>query len=132
LNEKQYFEEIQEELISKICLDNRVDIDNLHAIAGVDLAYWKQKDKEYACCCIVVLDYTDFSIIEKKHSVGEITVPYIPGCLAFREYDLVEKTVSLLENKVDLFAFDGNGYLHPRHTKVRGTVLMSCFPFNLR
>ena len=79
-----------------------------------------------------MLDYTDFSIIEKKHSVGEITVPYIPGCLAFREYDLVEKTVSLLENKVDLFAFDGNGYLHPRHTKVRGTVLMSCFPFNLR
>ena len=94
-----------------------------------------------------MLDYTDFSIIEKKHSVGEITVPYIPGCLAFREYDLVEKTVILLENKVDLFAFDGNGYLHPRHMGLAtyagimlekpsrndiGTVLMSCFPFNLR
>ena len=36
-------------------------------------------------------------------------------CLAFLEYELVDKTVGLLENQVDLFVFDGNGYLHPRH-----------------
>lgn len=44
-----------------------------------------------------------------------IYVPYIPGCLAFREYDLVEKTVQKLESNIDLYFFDGNGYLHPRH-----------------
>lgn len=64
------------------------------------MAYWKQNNKEYACCCIVILEFEKLSIIEKKYSIGEITVPYIPGCLAFREYDLVERTVQLLENKV--------------------------------
>lgn len=101
--------------MSKISLENKVVVDELRLIAGVDLAYWKKDNKEYACCCIVVLDFIDFSVREKKYVVGEVTVPYIPGCLAFREYDLVEKTIQLLEHEVDLFVFDGNGYLHPRH-----------------
>lgn len=39
----------------------------------------------------------------------------MPGFLAFRELPLVIKTAELLENKPDLYMFDGNGYLHPRH-----------------
>ena len=112
---KELFEKKQEELQSKIELNNMVTIDTLHNVAGVDLAYWKNKDKEYACCCIVVYDYKTLEVIEKKSSVGEVTVPYIAGCLAFREYELFEKTAQLLENNVDLYMFDGNGYLHPRH-----------------
>ena len=115
-------EKLKDELVKKqlelgkdICLENRVDISNLKTIAGVDLAYWKRDDKEYACCCIVVLDYATLEIIEKKSNVGEITVPYIPGCLAFREFELVEKTVKTLDTDIDLYVFDGNGYLHPRH-----------------
>ena len=115
MNDRLFYERKQEALLSKICLDNMIDINNLQTIAGVDLAYWKKDGKEYACCCVVVIDYKRLAIIEKKYSLGEILVPYIPGCLAFREYDLVSKTVDLLENKVDLFVFDGNGYLHPRH-----------------
>lgn len=115
-------EKLKDELVIKqlelgkdICLENRVNISSLKTIAGVDLAYWKKDDKEYACCCIVVLDYATLEIIEKKSSVGEITVPYIPGCLAFREFELVEKTVKTLDTDIDLYVFDGNGYLHPRH-----------------
>ena len=115
-------EKLKDELVKKqleigkdICLENRVNISSLKTIAGVDLAYWKKDDKEYACCCIVVLDYATLEIIEKKSSVGEITVPYIPGCLAFREFELVEKTVKTLDTDIDLYVFDGNGYLHPRH-----------------
>ena len=115
-------EKLKDELVKKqlelgkdICLENRVNISNLKTIAGVDLAYWKKDDKEYACCCIVVLDYATLEIIEKKSNVGEITVPYIPGCLAFREFELVEKTVKTLDKDIDLYVFDGNGYLHPRH-----------------
>jgi len=39
----------------------------------------------------------------------------MPGFLAFRELPLVLKTVELLEVKPDIYVFDGNGYLHPRH-----------------
>lgn len=66
-------------------------------------------------CCIVVIDFLTKDIIEKKYSKDIISVPYIPGCLAFREIELVLETVKLLEIDIDLYVFDGNGYMHPRH-----------------
>ena len=105
----------QKELFSKIQLTNQVDIFNLQYIAGVDLAYWKENNIEYAVCCIVIIDFKTKEVVEKKYCVGEIKVPYIPGCLAFWEIPLVLKTVELLENNVDVYIFDGNGYLHMRH-----------------
>lgn len=83
--------------------------------AGVDLAYWKREEVEYAVCCIVVLDFQTKEVIETKDSVGIIEVPYIPSCLAFRELPLILKTVEKLQHTPDLYFFDGNGYLHPRH-----------------
>lgn len=107
--------EKQKVLLNQISLNNSVDINSLKTVAGVDLAYWKHNEEEYACACIVVLDYESLEVIEKKYTVGKIEIPYIPGCLAFREFNLVQKTVELLENEIDLYVFDGNGYLHPRH-----------------
>lgn len=92
-----------------------VDGSSIKTIAGVDLAYWKQGDAEYAVCCIVVLDYCSQEVIEKKEYMGRVTVPYVPGCLAFREIPLFLEADRLLENRPDLYFFDGNGYLHPRH-----------------
>lgn len=45
---KSILENEQIKLQSKINLENKIDIRNLHIIAGVDLAYCKQEDKEYA------------------------------------------------------------------------------------
>ena len=71
--------------------------------------------EEFAVCCIVVIDYNTKEVIEKKHTKGKIDFPYIPGCLAFREMPLILETVEKLEIEPDLYVFDGNGYLHPRH-----------------
>lgn len=112
--ESQFVEE-QKRLFSKIQLENQVDISKLHYIAGVDLAYWEEDGVECAVCCIVVIDFQIKEIVEKKCYKGTIMVPYIPGCLAFREVQLVLETVKLLEHDIELYIFDGNGYLHPRH-----------------
>ena len=112
---EEFYIEEQRKLATKIDLKNYVDLSCLNYVAGVDLAYWKEDDTEYAVCCIVVIDYHTKEIVEKKYCSGKIEVPYIPGCLAFREIDLVLETVRLLEHSVELYVFDGNGYLHPRH-----------------
>lgn len=112
---EQHFIKQQRALIDKIDLKNHVEIDCIKYIAGVDLAYWQEDDLEYAVCCIVVLDFVSKEVIEKKCYKDKISVPYIPGCLAFREIPLVMRTVELLDNKPDIYVFDGNGYLHPRH-----------------
>ena len=105
----------QNELKDKINPCDTFDGHKIKFVAGVDLAYWKQNEEEYAVCCIVVINFDTHEVIEKKNYTGKIEVPYIPGFLAFRELPLVLKTAGLLESHPDLFIFDGNGYLHPRH-----------------
>ena len=105
----------QNELCNRIEPVDKIDMYSVKLIAGVDLAYWNKGDEEYAVCCIVVIDAETHEVIEKQHYSGKIEVPYMPGFLAFRELPLILKTVELLENDPDIYIFDGNGYLHPRH-----------------
>lgn len=112
---------IQNHLVSQLVL-NCTQTD-FQTVAGVDLAYWKTKEdthssvssEEYAVCCIVVIDRKTGIVVESKYAAGKVEVPYIPGCLAFRELPLILKTADLLTVSPDLYLFDGNGYLHPRH-----------------
>lgn len=101
--------------MSKIQLNNQVDINKIMYVAGVDLAYWQVQDIEYAVCCIVVIDYNTLQVVESRYCVDSVNVQYIPGCLAFREIPLFLKTRQLLNIRPDIYIFDGNGYLHPRH-----------------
>ncbi len=113
---QQEFITVQNSLKTRIDCTDHISESDIKTVAGVDLAYWKnENDEEYAVCCVVVIDYAAHDIIEKQHYSGKIDVPYMPGFLAFRELPLVLKAVEKLENKPDLFMFDGNGYLHPRH-----------------
>jgi len=119
--EQDYIKE-QNELKQKINLKNTVDLEKIHMLAGIDLAYWKSgkkknggKEEEYAVCCIVVLDYRTHKIIEKTSFAQKMEVPYIPGCLAYREIPVFLKTYKKLKMEPEILFFDGNGYLHPRH-----------------
>lgn len=114
MNEAEYTA-IQNELKQGISLCDSFELSAVKTVAGVDLAYWQNSGEEYAVCCIVVIDADTRKVIEKKHFSGKIEVPYMPGFLAFRELPLVLKTADLLETSPDIFVFDGNGYLHPRH-----------------
>lgn len=106
---------IQNALQKKIKFQNMSNILSIKKVAGIDLAYWNIENKEYAVCCIVVLEKESKKVIEVQYTLGRINVPYIPGCLAFRELPLILETIKKLETSPELFMFDGNGYLHPRH-----------------
>lgn len=107
------FEAIQTSLASKISMGKS----NIHITlcAGVDVAYWKAEGLEWGVCSIIVIDYQTKAVIEKTNSTMIVTVPYIPGYLAFRELPLIIQAAEKLVHTPDLFMLDGNGYLHPRH-----------------
>lgn len=113
--EESKFIDIQNDLKKKIILKNTFNKNNIKLVAGVDLAYWEENNKQYGTCCIVVIDYNTKEVVEKVNSVGEIKVPYIPGFLAFRELPLVIEASKKLVSEPDIFIFDGNGYLHFNH-----------------
>lgn len=106
--------EIQNRLSSEIVQHCPFAFEEIQTVAGVDLAYWNN-GAEYAVCCIVIIDVRSKTVMEKQWFAGEVKFPYIPGCLAFRELPLVIKAAEKLNQKPDVYIFDGNGILHPRH-----------------
>ncbi|NLL05602.1 MAG: endonuclease V [Clostridiaceae bacterium] len=113
LSKEEEFVKVQYELQERI--DFNVNVTTIKTVAGVDLAYWTKDGEEYAVCCIVVLDYLTKEIIEKKYAVDKVSIPYIPGCLAFREIPVFLKAYEMIDTDINVLFFDGNGYLHPRH-----------------
>lgn len=111
----EQFETIQNHFLKEISLENTMIDKSIKLCAGVDLAYWDEKGAEWGICSIIVINYETKEIVEKTYSTGKIAIPYIPGYLAFRELPLVVEAARKLSNTPDLFMFDGNGYLHPRH-----------------
>ncbi len=62
----------------------------------------------------IVLSYPDLEVVDHSVVKGEITFPYIPGLLSFREIPLLMDAWKKIKIKPDLIVVDGNGILHPR------------------
>lgn len=114
-NSIEEYIEMQYSLQKQIDLQNVINTLLIQKVAGVDISYWNKNNTEYAVCCIVVLNYVTKEVVEKKYVVEKVKVPYIPGCLAFREIPIFLKAYEKVDTDVDVLFFDGNGYLHPRH-----------------
>jgi deoxyribonuclease V len=85
---------------------------NPKLIAGIDCAF--TADKKRIIGCVVVLSYPQMDIVEIKHAVRNVTFPYVPGLLSFREAPVCLDAVEKLEHRPDLFMIDGQGIAHPR------------------
>ncbi|WP_088005503.1 endonuclease V [Indiicoccus explosivorum] len=112
--EAEQFPEFQRSLAKRLELSREMPAIEVQLCAGVDVAYWREGSTEYGVCSIAVLDAKTGEVAEQVSCVGEVDVPYIPGCLAFRELPLILEAAEQLETVPDVFLFDGNGILHPR------------------
>ncbi len=108
-NYKKYFE-LQRKLSSQIILESKVG--NIKYIAGVDVSYVKRVNLAFAT--IVVLNYKTLEIVEKKYHISQITFPYIPGLLSFREIPPILECIKKCKISPDIYICDGQGIAHPR------------------
>ena len=81
-------------------------------IAGLDCSINKNGKK--ICAAVIVTRFGDFEIIETKSATADLTFPYIPGLLSFREAPVCIEAVKKLETNPDIFIIDGQGIAHPR------------------
>ncbi len=108
-------EEEQLRLAKKLNLKDRIDINSIKTVAGIDLTFtdiWKNPTTGIAC--IVVLDYKTLELKEKVFAEKEVDFPYIPTFLAYRELPTILEAYKKLTIKPDVFILDGMGILHPR------------------
>jgi deoxyribonuclease V len=94
-------------------------------IAGLDCAI--SKDDQRIIAAVVVLrmattekglwetvELSGFETIETAHTTQNLSFPYIPGLLSFREAPACIAAVEKLKNEPDVFIVDGQGIAHPR------------------
>lgn len=90
----------------------------LHQIAGVDISFEKEHSS-HACAMLVILSFPSLEVLHTCSAMVEMTEPYIPGFLAFREVGFILKLLDTVRETCPHFTpqailVDGNGVLHPR------------------
>ncbi len=102
--------ELQTRLATRIQLTGTVR--NPSSIAGIDVSVSRSSRKGRAA--ITVLDYSSLKLIDNAIYEGEISFPYIPGLLSFREAPLIIEAWKKLNVRPDVIMMDGQGIAHPR------------------
>jgi deoxyribonuclease V len=81
-------------------------------IAGCDIAYHLSEPRLFAA--VIVLNASDLSVVEESAIEREVTFPYIPGLLSFREIPALLAAFAELRHPPDAVMLDGQGIAHPR------------------
>ncbi|MFD7627432.1 endonuclease V [Streptomyces sp. NPDC059851] len=103
---------VQDELRNLVVLDEPGPSPGCGLVAGVDVAYDDERDLVAAAA--VVLDAATLDVVEERTAVGQVSFPYVPGLLAFRELPTVLAALDALTVAPDLVVCDGYGLAHPR------------------
>ena len=104
--------EIQNQLKTRIILENGPERENISRIAAADVSYDKSTNTVYAA--VMVFSFPDLSLLEEKHVSSAATFPYVPGLLVFREGPALIRAFKEIGQKPDVVIFDGQGIAHPR------------------
>ncbi|MCJ7604957.1 MAG: deoxyribonuclease V [Dehalococcoidales bacterium] len=102
--------EIQEALAKEVSRSG--DVPEMRMVAGIDVSV--NRWNKTGTAAVVVLDYPALTIVETSVVSGDITFPYVPGLLSFREAPLVLEACERLKAIPDVIMVDGQGVAHPR------------------
>ncbi len=102
--------QVQRELAPMVSRLNEVG--DVRLVAGADIS--APDDGGVARAAVVVLQYPELVLVEKKVVERAVTFPYVPGLLSFREAPLVLAACQELDSDPDVILVDGQGILHPR------------------
>ncbi|HTN42958.1 MAG TPA: deoxyribonuclease V [Nitrospiria bacterium] len=102
--------EVQRQLSARVVQKNYLK--TVRFVAGADIALSKNPPRAYAG--VVVLSLPDLKVVEECGVVSELSFPYIPGLLAFREAPALLKAFDRMRHEPDLLMIDGQGVAHPR------------------
>ncbi|MGW3668038.1 endonuclease V [Streptomyces sp. NPDC005141] len=103
---------VQDELRGRVVLDEPGPPPGTGRVTGVDVAYDDERDVVVAAA--VVLDAATLDVVAEATAVGQVSFPYVPGLLAFREIPTVLAALDALPCPPGLVVCDGYGLAHPR------------------
>jgi deoxyribonuclease V len=102
-------EVLQKSLAEDCSLEGDPEVET---VAGVDISM--NPDSELAITTVVLYSLERRTTIKEIVLLGDLTFPYVPGLLAFREAPLMLQALMRLDREPDCLIVDGHGYAHPR------------------
>jgi deoxyribonuclease V len=103
---------VQDALRGAVILDEPGPPPGTGRVTGVDVAY--DDARNVVAAAAVVLDAATLETVAEATAVGEVSFPYVPGLLAFREIPTVLAALEALPCDPGLVVCDGYGRAHPR------------------
>ncbi len=82
----------------------------IRTLTAVDAAFFDMSIAAVA----VTFEFEPLRIIDQAHCIREVSFPYVPGYLSFREGPAVLGALQKLAEQADVLLFDGQGIAHPR------------------
>jgi deoxyribonuclease V len=103
--------DIQDKLRKRVVLKCGQHASNWpETVAGVDVAF--RNGVAFAVC--EVFSYPQLELLEERVASRNVTYPYIPGFLSFREIPVMMDVLLSVEMEPDIIMCDGQGIAHPR------------------
>jgi deoxyribonuclease V len=103
---------VQDELRGRVVRDEPGPPPGTGRVTGVDVAYDDARDVVVAAA--VVLAAATLDVVAESTAIGQVSFPYVPGLLAFREIPTVLAALDALPCPPGLVVCDGYGLAHPR------------------
>ncbi|MES3517623.1 MAG: endonuclease V [Natronomonas sp.] len=109
-------ERMQREIAATAVFSGEIDPEAIRSgsavVAGIDQAFLDDRAVSAVVC------RRGGETIERTTAVTPLSIPYIPGLLAFREGKPIVEALCALETDPDLLMFDGSGRIHFREAGV--------------
>ncbi|NPA14389.1 MAG: endonuclease V [Aquificae bacterium] len=106
---------LQTECGKKIKETDRIDVEKVRYIGGMDLTFKSLKENPTeALVSLAVVDLKTLKPVEFVVHRTVVDFPYIPTFLAFRELPALLKVYSKSKIQPEVFFIDGQGKIHPR------------------
>ena len=118
--ELEKWEQFQNEMKKSVSSENPSDdfFNKIKYVGGVDISFSKSYSNK-CCVYLIVLKFSDLSVVYEDYSNETLTIPYLSGFLGFREVPHYKKIIMKLKNLKpelypDVILVDGFGTLHHR------------------
>jgi deoxyribonuclease V len=99
---------VQKRLAAQVILEGEPQ--DVGVVAGADISVGGGRGRG----AVVLLSYPELQPLEQQVVEAELTFPYVPGLLAFREVPVLAEAFRRLSRRPDLLLVDGQGLAHPR------------------
>lgn len=93
-------------------VDTTTPLGPVRLLAGCDIAYDTASSAAWAA--VVTMTFPDLAVVERVVVREEVTFPYVPGLLSFRECPPLLSALNRLRSPPDVVILDAQGIAHPR------------------